>query len=116
MKLSLSDFRSLHSGVRKRSQHQGPEDIYLDDLIALEPDVAARYFPKRYKPEKSHKLNTVLKPQCKWKEILNAHIKIILQNVIFDGTVVITQLCLRLRKESKLLVCISCEGFIWLGV
>ncbi|XP_076014318.1 phosphatidate phosphatase LPIN2-like isoform X2 [Genypterus blacodes] len=33
-------------GVRKRSQHQGPEDIYLDDLIALEPDVAARYFPK----------------------------------------------------------------------
>uniref|UniRef100_A0A8C6L2H3 phosphatidate phosphatase n=1 Tax=Nothobranchius furzeri TaxID=105023 RepID=A0A8C6L2H3_NOTFU len=34
--------------VRKRSQHQGPEDIYLEDLIALEPDVAARYFPKRY--------------------------------------------------------------------
>ncbi|XP_070842392.1 phosphatidate phosphatase LPIN2-like isoform X1 [Chaetodon trifascialis] len=32
--------------VRKRSQHQGPEDIYLDDLNALEPDVAARYFPK----------------------------------------------------------------------
>uniref|UniRef100_A0A8C6NMX5 phosphatidate phosphatase n=1 Tax=Nothobranchius furzeri TaxID=105023 RepID=A0A8C6NMX5_NOTFU len=32
--------------VRKRSQHQGPEDIYLEDLIALEPDVAARYFPK----------------------------------------------------------------------
>uniref|UniRef100_A0A8C4HSC2 phosphatidate phosphatase n=1 Tax=Dicentrarchus labrax TaxID=13489 RepID=A0A8C4HSC2_DICLA len=36
--------------VRKRSQHQGPEDIYLDDLNALEPDVVARYFPKRYKP------------------------------------------------------------------
>lgn len=35
-------------GVRKRSQHQGPEDIYLDDLNALEPDVVARYFPKRY--------------------------------------------------------------------
>uniref|UniRef100_A0A8D3B5H3 phosphatidate phosphatase n=1 Tax=Scophthalmus maximus TaxID=52904 RepID=A0A8D3B5H3_SCOMX len=34
------------SGVRKRSQHQGPEDIYLDDLNALEPDVVARYFPK----------------------------------------------------------------------
>uniref|UniRef100_A0A672G3C1 phosphatidate phosphatase n=1 Tax=Salarias fasciatus TaxID=181472 RepID=A0A672G3C1_SALFA len=34
------------SGVRKRSQHQGPEDIYLEDLTALEPDVAARYFPK----------------------------------------------------------------------
>ncbi|MEQ2199433.1 hypothetical protein XENOCAPTIV_027414 [Xenoophorus captivus] len=32
--------------VRKRSQHQGPEDIYLEDLNALEPDVAARYFPK----------------------------------------------------------------------
>ncbi|XP_043960663.1 phosphatidate phosphatase LPIN2-like [Gambusia affinis] len=32
--------------VRKRSQHQGPEDIYLEDLSALEPDVAARYFPK----------------------------------------------------------------------
>uniref|UniRef100_A0A674NC27 phosphatidate phosphatase n=1 Tax=Takifugu rubripes TaxID=31033 RepID=A0A674NC27_TAKRU len=29
-----------------RSQHQGPEDIYLDDLNVLEPDVAARYFPK----------------------------------------------------------------------
>uniref|UniRef100_A0A8C5HG84 phosphatidate phosphatase n=1 Tax=Gouania willdenowi TaxID=441366 RepID=A0A8C5HG84_GOUWI len=36
------------SRVRKRSQHQGPEDIYLEDLTALEPDVAARYFPKRY--------------------------------------------------------------------
>uniref|UniRef100_A0A674P0K5 phosphatidate phosphatase n=1 Tax=Takifugu rubripes TaxID=31033 RepID=A0A674P0K5_TAKRU len=33
-------------GVPKRSQHQGPEDIYLDDLNVLEPDVAARYFPK----------------------------------------------------------------------
>ncbi|KAL6097691.1 lpin2 [Pungitius sinensis] len=33
-------------GVRKRSQHQGPEDIYLDDLTALDPDVVARYFPK----------------------------------------------------------------------
>ncbi|XP_028822537.1 phosphatidate phosphatase LPIN2-like isoform X2 [Denticeps clupeoides] len=32
--------------VRKRSQHQGPEDIYLDDITALEPDVVARYFPK----------------------------------------------------------------------
>uniref|UniRef100_A0A8C6UM82 phosphatidate phosphatase n=1 Tax=Neogobius melanostomus TaxID=47308 RepID=A0A8C6UM82_9GOBI len=28
------------------SPHQGPEDIYLDDLNVLEPDVAARYFPK----------------------------------------------------------------------
>uniref|UniRef100_A0A7N8YHX2 phosphatidate phosphatase n=1 Tax=Mastacembelus armatus TaxID=205130 RepID=A0A7N8YHX2_9TELE len=32
--------------VRKRSQHQGPEDIYLDDLNVLQPDVVARYFPK----------------------------------------------------------------------
>ena len=35
-------------GVPKRSQHQGPEDIYLDDLNVLDPDVAARYFPKRF--------------------------------------------------------------------
>ncbi|XP_047193848.1 phosphatidate phosphatase LPIN2-like isoform X1 [Hippoglossus stenolepis] len=41
-----ADSSSFHSGVRKRSQHQGPEDIYLDDLNALEPDVVARYFPK----------------------------------------------------------------------
>ncbi|XP_054620880.1 phosphatidate phosphatase LPIN2-like [Dunckerocampus dactyliophorus] len=33
-------------GVRKRSQHQGPEDIYLDDLNVLEPHVVALYFPK----------------------------------------------------------------------
>uniref|UniRef100_A0A4W3JNJ2 phosphatidate phosphatase n=1 Tax=Callorhinchus milii TaxID=7868 RepID=A0A4W3JNJ2_CALMI len=33
-------------GLRKRSQHQGPDDIYLDDLTVLEPEVAARYFPK----------------------------------------------------------------------
>lgn len=45
----------FHEGVRKRSQHQGPEDIYLDDLNALEPDVVARYFPKRYKPGNSFK-------------------------------------------------------------
>ncbi|KAK7881732.1 hypothetical protein WMY93_030141 [Mugilogobius chulae] len=32
--------------VRKRSQHQGPEDIYLDDLNKLDPDVLALYFPK----------------------------------------------------------------------
>ncbi|XP_051578569.1 phosphatidate phosphatase LPIN2-like isoform X2 [Myxocyprinus asiaticus] len=31
--------------VRKRSQHQGPDDIYLDDLNGLEPHIAARYFP-----------------------------------------------------------------------
>uniref|UniRef100_A0A4W6EZL3 phosphatidate phosphatase n=1 Tax=Lates calcarifer TaxID=8187 RepID=A0A4W6EZL3_LATCA len=43
---SLSDTVLLDAGVPKRSQHQGPEDIYLDDLNVLEPDVAARYFPK----------------------------------------------------------------------
>lgn len=45
---------SFHKVARKRSQHQGPEDIYLEDLNALEPDVAARYFPKRYKPRNPH--------------------------------------------------------------
>uniref|UniRef100_A0A8C7KK70 phosphatidate phosphatase n=1 Tax=Oncorhynchus kisutch TaxID=8019 RepID=A0A8C7KK70_ONCKI len=44
-----SDYSSVcDKGVRKRSQHQGPEDIYLDDLNAMEPDVVARYLaPKR---------------------------------------------------------------------
>ncbi|XP_029446935.1 phosphatidate phosphatase LPIN2 isoform X3 [Rhinatrema bivittatum] len=37
---------SKKKGVRKRSQHQGPDDIYLDDLKVLEPEVAALYFPK----------------------------------------------------------------------
>ncbi|KAM4605713.1 phosphatidate phosphatase LPIN2 [Polymixia lowei] len=41
-----SESPSKKKGVPKRSQHQGPEDIYLDDLNVLEPDVAARYFPK----------------------------------------------------------------------
>ncbi|XP_040921832.1 phosphatidate phosphatase LPIN2-like isoform X1 [Toxotes jaculatrix] len=41
-----TDSPAERRGVRKRSQHQGPEDIYLDDLSALEPDVVARYFPK----------------------------------------------------------------------
>uniref|UniRef100_A0A672G5F8 phosphatidate phosphatase n=1 Tax=Salarias fasciatus TaxID=181472 RepID=A0A672G5F8_SALFA len=41
-----ADSSNKRRGVRKRSQHQGPEDIYLEDLTALEPDVAARYFPK----------------------------------------------------------------------
>uniref|UniRef100_A0A7N6BPY1 phosphatidate phosphatase n=1 Tax=Anabas testudineus TaxID=64144 RepID=A0A7N6BPY1_ANATE len=44
--LSAPPLSSFYEGVRKRSQHQGPEDIYLDDLNALEPDVVARYFPK----------------------------------------------------------------------
>ncbi|XP_007238970.2 phosphatidate phosphatase LPIN2 isoform X3 [Astyanax mexicanus] len=43
---SKPDTSFKRRGVRKRSQHQGPEDIYLDDLTALEPHVAARYFPK----------------------------------------------------------------------
>uniref|UniRef100_A0A3Q1B5S5 phosphatidate phosphatase n=1 Tax=Amphiprion ocellaris TaxID=80972 RepID=A0A3Q1B5S5_AMPOC len=41
-----TDSPNKRRGVRKRSQHQGPEDIYLEDLNVLEPDVAARYFPK----------------------------------------------------------------------
>uniref|UniRef100_A0A671KKN0 phosphatidate phosphatase n=1 Tax=Sinocyclocheilus anshuiensis TaxID=1608454 RepID=A0A671KKN0_9TELE len=44
--LPATDSPSKKKGVPKRSQHQGPEDIYLDDLNVLEPDVAARYFPK----------------------------------------------------------------------
>ncbi|KAL4624687.1 phosphatidate phosphatase LPIN2-like [Arapaima gigas] len=43
---SVPDSPSKKKGVPKRSHHQGPEDIYLDDLNALEPDIAARYFPK----------------------------------------------------------------------
>uniref|UniRef100_A0A8C6UL71 phosphatidate phosphatase n=1 Tax=Neogobius melanostomus TaxID=47308 RepID=A0A8C6UL71_9GOBI len=44
--LTDSPSKKKVTGVPKRSQHQGPEDIYLDDLNVLEPDVAARYFPK----------------------------------------------------------------------
>ncbi|XP_036376551.1 phosphatidate phosphatase LPIN2 isoform X1 [Megalops cyprinoides] len=44
--LSKTDSPSKKKGVQKRSQHQGPEDIYLDDLKELEPEVVARYFPK----------------------------------------------------------------------
>ena len=40
------DSPSKKRGVHKRSQHQGPDDTYLDDLQALEPEVAALYFPK----------------------------------------------------------------------
>ncbi|XP_048219626.1 phosphatidate phosphatase LPIN2 isoform X1 [Perognathus longimembris pacificus] len=40
------DSPSKKKGVHKRSQHQGPDDIYLEDLKALEPEVAALYFPK----------------------------------------------------------------------
>lgn len=45
-KSSPADSPVKRRGVRKRSQHQGPEDIYLDDLCKLDPDVLARYFPK----------------------------------------------------------------------
>ncbi|XP_048866975.1 phosphatidate phosphatase LPIN2-like isoform X1 [Brienomyrus brachyistius] len=43
---SVSESSSKKKGVPKRSEHQGPEDIYLDDLQELGPDVAARYFPR----------------------------------------------------------------------
>ncbi|RXM37058.1 Myomesin-1 [Acipenser ruthenus] len=43
---SKTESPSEKKGLHKRSQHQGPEDIYLDDLNVLEPDIAARYFPK----------------------------------------------------------------------
>lgn len=41
-----SDSPSKKKGLRKRSQHQGPGDIYLDDLNSLDPEEVARYFPK----------------------------------------------------------------------
>ncbi|XP_042202863.1 phosphatidate phosphatase LPIN2 isoform X2 [Callorhinchus milii] len=44
--VAKTDSPSKKKGLRKRSQHQGPDDIYLDDLTVLEPEVAARYFPK----------------------------------------------------------------------
>ncbi|XP_078072194.1 phosphatidate phosphatase LPIN2 [Mustelus asterias] len=37
------DSPSKAKGLHKRSQHQGPNDIYLDDLTVLKPEVAARY-------------------------------------------------------------------------
>uniref|UniRef100_A0A8C6MQG8 phosphatidate phosphatase n=2 Tax=Mus TaxID=862507 RepID=A0A8C6MQG8_MUSSI len=45
-KPAAKDSPTKKKGVHKRSQHQGPDDIYLDDLKALEPEVAALYFPK----------------------------------------------------------------------
>lgn len=35
--------------LEKRSQHLGADGIYLDDITELEPEVAALYFPKRYR-------------------------------------------------------------------
>uniref|UniRef100_A0A665WVG7 phosphatidate phosphatase n=1 Tax=Echeneis naucrates TaxID=173247 RepID=A0A665WVG7_ECHNA len=58
---SQSDSPSKKKGVPKRSQHQGPEDIYLDDLNVLEPDVAARYFPKRLAHERSHWMDSEIR-------------------------------------------------------
>uniref|UniRef100_A0AAY4AAR9 phosphatidate phosphatase n=1 Tax=Denticeps clupeoides TaxID=299321 RepID=A0AAY4AAR9_9TELE len=43
---SKTDSPSNKKGVPKRSQHQGPEDIYLDDLNVLDAEAVARYFPK----------------------------------------------------------------------
>ncbi|NXX44048.1 LPIN2 phosphatase, partial [Tricholaema leucomelas] len=44
--VAKADSPSKKKGVHKRSHHQGPDDIYLEDLKALEPEVAALYFPK----------------------------------------------------------------------
>uniref|UniRef100_A0A8C1R522 phosphatidate phosphatase n=1 Tax=Cyprinus carpio TaxID=7962 RepID=A0A8C1R522_CYPCA len=41
-----TDSPSKKKGVPKRSQHQGPEDIYLDDLNVLEPDVKRSQSPQ----------------------------------------------------------------------
>ncbi|XP_054237879.1 phosphatidate phosphatase LPIN2 isoform X2 [Indicator indicator] len=41
-----TDSPSKKKGMHKRSHHQGPDGIYLEDLKALEPEVAALYFPK----------------------------------------------------------------------
>uniref|UniRef100_A0A8C7TJP8 phosphatidate phosphatase n=1 Tax=Oncorhynchus mykiss TaxID=8022 RepID=A0A8C7TJP8_ONCMY len=46
-----TDSPSKRRGVRKRSQHQGPEDIYLDDLNAMEPDIVARYLGPKSESE-----------------------------------------------------------------
>ncbi|XP_067109959.1 phosphatidate phosphatase LPIN2 isoform X1 [Osmerus mordax] len=55
---SKSDSPSKKKGVPKRSQHQGPEDIYLDDLNVLEPEVVARYFPKSEEASGKHWLDS----------------------------------------------------------
>lgn len=33
----------------KRSRHLGADGVYLDDLPDMDPEVAALYFPKKYK-------------------------------------------------------------------
>jgi len=33
----------------KRSRHLGADGVYLDDLTDMDPEVAALYFPKKYK-------------------------------------------------------------------
>uniref|UniRef100_A0A8C8FFI7 phosphatidate phosphatase n=1 Tax=Oncorhynchus tshawytscha TaxID=74940 RepID=A0A8C8FFI7_ONCTS len=50
-----TDSPSKRRGVRKRSQHQGPEDIYLDDLNAMEPDIVARYLGPKSESEAAPK-------------------------------------------------------------
>ena len=42
-----SCFNGCCASVDKRSQHLGSDGVYLDDITALEPEVAALYFPKR---------------------------------------------------------------------
>lgn len=48
----------VFSPADKRSRHLGSDGIYLDDITELEPEVAALYFPKRYKNRFTHKQTT----------------------------------------------------------
>uniref|UniRef100_A0A8C4Q7Q4 Lipin 2 n=1 Tax=Eptatretus burgeri TaxID=7764 RepID=A0A8C4Q7Q4_EPTBU len=51
---------------QKRSRHQGPSDIYLDDLTELEPEVAARYFPKSEGGERVRQLSGDSQPDTQF--------------------------------------------------
>lgn len=39
----------MPSFTDKRSRHLGADGVYLDDLTDMDPEVAALYFPKKYK-------------------------------------------------------------------
>ncbi|XP_030067030.1 phosphatidate phosphatase LPIN3 isoform X2 [Microcaecilia unicolor] len=52
----LKPCNQTRKGSLKRSQHQGPSDIYLDDIIKLNSEEIALYFPKSdvAPPDKSY--------------------------------------------------------------